>query len=167
MYKSKRRTSMRGHAVPLLLAALLAALTACQAGAPGDRLSAQTQTPASYHKMADTFEPREVNTDLGRVPVDWPWRNELDPRALDCTTDQAVISPGGLQTGTAARHPTPGRAVEAWLEQRAWLGLTYKVAPSGSTARVLRPDGTVLAQVHLVTKGGYIVHGFVACIEPK
>jgi hypothetical protein len=158
---------MRRYGV-LPVAALLAALTACQADSPGDEPAALTQRPAASHDLADAFQSREgVGTDLGRVPVDWPWKNELDPRALDCPNDRAVFLPGGLLTGTPAGYDTPERAVEAWLEQRQWVGLAYEVAPSGSAARILRPDGTVRAQVQVVTSRGYIVQGSVACIEPQ
>lgn len=172
MRESRRRTSMRRYGV-LAVAALLAALTACQADSPGDEPAALTQRPAASHDLADAYQSREgVGTELGRVPVDWPWKNELgprelDPRALDCPNDRAVFLPGGLLTGTPAGYDTPERAVEAWLEQSQWVGVTYKVAPSESTARILRPDGTVRAQVQMVTSRGYIVQGSVACIEPQ
>jgi len=157
---------MRRYGV-LPLAALLAALTACQAGSPGDEPVALTQRPAASHDMADAFQPREgVSTDLGRVPVDWPWKGELDPRALECPNDRAVLSPGGLLAGTPVGYDTPERAVEAWLEQRAWVGSAYNVAPSRTAARILRADGTVRAQVRLLKSRGYIVHGSVACIDP-
>lgn len=158
---------MRRYGV-LPVAALLAAQTACQADSPGDEPAALTQRPAASYDLADAFQSREgVGTDLGRVPVDWPWKNELDPRALDCPNDRAVLSAGGLLAETSAGYNTPERAVEAWLTQRDWVGSAYQVAPTGSAARILREDGTVRAQIRLVTGRGYIEQGFVLCIEPQ
>lgn len=152
----------------LPLAALLVALTACQAGSTGDAPLVLAQRPVASRDLADAVQPREVvSTDLRRVPVDWPWKGELDPRGLDCPNDHVVLSTGGFLAGTPAGYDTPERAVEAWLKHMGWVGSAYKVAPRDAAARILRADGTVRAQVGLLKSRVYIIHGSVACIEPQ